>query len=242
MFDHANIGFCRAGKDSDRVAIINMLQHSDGDILEHTSEDWNISLLDALSNPWMDPESVRSEQRSTYLERLKQLGIRFSNDSDWGPPVFRWIVRIIRREVTIEPWNVEFTLQTMLGFGADIDARKFGYSPLHCVFLKELDFSDDTRLNVQCHNLMETAKALLKHGADPFALTDYGHSVLDIAEEDGWTTELHEVLQQTGYDLDEVRYKIDLAQWIFNNPDRESAESTAIDSSQIEPPSTAGLN
>ena len=93
-----------------------------------------------------------------------------------------------------------------------------------------------------CNNLMETAKVLLNQGADLFALTDLGLSVLDITEHFGWTNELYEALQQTVYDLDEVRRKIDLAQWFFFNPDEAFAVSTAIDSSLNKPPTRAGLS
>ncbi|KAL9629294.1 MAG: hypothetical protein Q9204_005354 [Flavoplaca sp. TL-2023a] len=240
LFDHINAGFSVAGKDDDRLAILNMLQHPNGDILEHTSEVWEYVLFQALSRPWIRNESVRSEQRSTYLQRLRQLGIRFSNGK--FEIFFQWIIRIRLHEVTIKPGNLEFMLQTMLEFGADTYARSDGLSLLHFLIYKEPYFSDDTRLKVQRHNLMETAKALLNQGADLFALTDHGLSVLDITEHFGWTNELYEALQQTGYNLDEVKHKIDLAQWIFNNPDQAYAGSTAIDCSGNERPPTAGLS
>ncbi|KAL8880193.1 MAG: hypothetical protein Q9198_002349 [Flavoplaca austrocitrina] len=240
LFDHVNLGFSVAGKDDDRLAILNMLQYSNGDILEHTSEVWEYVLFQALSRPWIRTESVRSEQRSTYLQRLRQLGIRFSNGK--FEIFFQWIIRIRLHEVTIKPGNLEFMLQTMLEFGADTNARSDGLSLLHFLFYKEPYFSDDTRLKVQRHNRMETAKVLLKYGADPVALTDDGISVLDITEYFGWTNKLHKALQQTGYDLDEVRRKIDLAQRIFFNPDQAFGESTAIDSNLNEPPSKVGLS
>ncbi|KAL8977063.1 MAG: hypothetical protein Q9205_007063 [Flavoplaca limonia] len=242
LFDNANIGFGKAGKDGDRPAIIDMLQHSDSDTLEHTSENWEYFLCDALIRPWFCPESVRSEYRSTYLQRLKQLGIRLSKEPHSQPSIFSWIQWICSNDVTMKPGIVEFIFQTMLGFGADTSARTHGLSPLHFVFLVEPDFSDDKRVNVQRHNLMEIIKALLKHGADLFALTHNGHSVLDIAEQYGWAPALYEVLQQTGYDLDEVRLKILLTQLIFLDPDITVAASTAIDSILNEPSSVAGLN
>lgn len=55
MFGHANMGFGKDGQDGDRVAIIDILHHSGCDILEDTSEDWEISLFYALSKPWIDP-------------------------------------------------------------------------------------------------------------------------------------------------------------------------------------------
>ncbi|KAL8779626.1 MAG: hypothetical protein Q9213_006855 [Squamulea squamosa] len=240
LFDHANQGFGRPKIHGDRVAIINMLQHLDGDILEHRSEYY---LFNALSVRSFYSESVRSEHHSAYLQQLKQLGIRFLKDSLLAPPIWLWIMakRVRNVSVTIKPGNIEFVLQTMLEFGADSNARSHGDTPFHLLF-RDNHFGDDTRLNVQRHNLMEIAKALLKHGADPFALNDYGASVLDIAEKYGWTTELDEVLQQTGYDLDEVRLKIFLAKWVFYNPDEALALSTTIDSNLYKPLSRAGLS
>ena len=241
LFNYANIGFSKAGMDGDRPAIINMLQHSDGDLLEDTSENWEVYLFIALSRPWTDPESLRSGRRSTYLQRLKQLGIRFSKEPHSKSPIFLWLEYISREEESIKPGHLDFMLQTMLDFGADCNIRYSALCVLHYVFIGSL-FSDETRLNVQRHNLMETAKALLNQGADLFALTDHGLSVLDITEHFGWTNELYEALQQTGYDLDEVRRKIDLAQWFFFNPDEAFAVSTAIDSSLNKPPTRAGLS
>ncbi|KAL8884191.1 MAG: hypothetical protein Q9215_007709 [Flavoplaca cf. flavocitrina] len=231
LFEHANLSLGRAGKDGDRLAILNMLQNSDGDILEHTPKCQEVSLCYALSRPWIYPESVQSEHSSTYLQWLKQLGLRLSEESQRPPPIFLWIGWVRSRELTMEPENVEFILQTMLEFGADTSARFYGLSPFHYVFLEDSDSRNDTRVDVQRHNRMAIAKALLKHGADLFALSDYGDSVLDLAEERGWTTELCEVLQQTGYDLDEVRLKIFMAKWFFFNPDKAYAMSSTIDSS-----------
>lgn len=152
-----------------------------------------------------------------------------------------WIARIRSHELTLNAGKIEFTLQTMLEFGADIYARLRGEPPLHYAFSQEPDFSDETRLNVQRHNLMETVKTLLKHGADIFALTDDGLSVLDIAKIYGWTTELYEAMQQIGCCLEGIRLKLELAQLIFYNSDGAFVESTAIDSSLNKPPSTAGL-
>ncbi|KAL8856206.1 MAG: hypothetical protein Q9178_007171 [Gyalolechia marmorata] len=210
LFDHLNLGFSKTGKDGDRLAIIKMLQHSDDNILEHVSQDWEAYLFAALSEPWIHPDSVRPEHRSTYLEGLKQLGIRLSNESHLTPPIFTFIDYIRFYEVKIKPGNLEFMLQTVLGFGADSNARFYGNSfslpLLHFVF-RAPGFSYDTRLDVQRHNLMEIAKALLKHGADLFALTDEGFSILEFAEVFGSTPELYEVLQQTGYDLDKAAIK-----------------------------------
>ena len=89
---------------------------------------------------------------------------------------------------------------------------------------------------------METVKALLKHGADIFALTDDGLSVLDYARIYGWTTELYEAMQQTGRCFVGTRLKLELAQSIFYNSDGAFAESTAIDSSPNKLSPIAGLN
>ncbi|KAL8855934.1 MAG: hypothetical protein Q9178_007448 [Gyalolechia marmorata] len=240
LFDHANQGFARAQIHGDWLAIINMLQHSDGDIVEHASLFY---LFNALSLRSFYSKNVRSKYCSAYLQRLKQLGIRFTKDSLWGPPISLWLmtIRIYDVSVTMKPGNIEFILQTMLEFGADSNARFYWDTPFHLLF-RDHHFGDDTRLNVQRHNLMEIAKALLKQGADPFALNDNGASVLDIAENYGWTTELYEVLQQTGHDLDKVRRKIFLAKWFFFNPDHAFAMSTTIDCRLNKPPSREGLS
>ncbi|KAL8977400.1 MAG: hypothetical protein Q9205_006790, partial [Flavoplaca limonia] len=185
-------------------------------------------------------DRVRSGHRSTYVQRLKQLGIRFSKEPDSKSHIFWLLSHIERQEVTIKSEDLEFILQTMLGFGFDSNERFNGCSLLHIILL-EAD-RDDTRLDVQRHNRMAIVKALLNQGADLFALTDNGDSVLDIAGAYGWTTELHEVLQQTGYDLHEVRLETFVAKYIFNNPGQAFAKSTAIDSSLIELSSIAGLS
>ncbi len=192
MFYHAIRSFGTDGKDGDRLAILNMLQHSDGDIFEDTSKFHLFSALSVLS---FRSESLRLDHHSAYFQRLKQLGIRFSEESLWEPPIWMWLTAIPIYDVSVrmKPENIEFLLQTMLGFGADSNARSHGDTPFHLLF-RDPHFDDDTRLNVQRHNLMEIAKALLKHGADLFALTDYGESILNIAEKYGWTTELYEVL------------------------------------------------
>ena len=87
----------------------------------------------------------------------------------------------------------------------------------------------------------EIVIVLLESGTDLLALSDDGVSVFDVAEYYGGTSELALALQETGYDFDEVRHKIRLAQWRLRNPGHSLAESTAVDHSQIEPPSTAGL-
>ncbi|KAI4222605.1 MAG: hypothetical protein LQ349_007599 [Xanthoria aureola] len=85
--------------------------------------------------------------------------------------------------------------------------------------------------------LEERHMTLLEKGADPLALHDSGLSVFNMAEDYGWTSELALALQETGYDLDEVRDKTLLAQWIFLHPGFSVAKSTAVDCSQ----STAGV-
>lgn len=87
----------------------------------------------------------------------------------------------------------------------------------------------------------EIVIVLLESGTDLLALSDDGVSVFDVAEYYGGTSELALALQETGYDFDEVRHKIRLAQWRLRNPGHSLAESTAVDHSQIEPPSKAGL-
>ena len=99
--------------------------------------------------------------------------------------------------------------------------------------------TDDEKSNTTI--MTEIAIVLLESGADLLALRDDGASVFDAAECWGSTSELALALQKTGYDLDEVRQKIRLAQWGFFHPRCSLAKSTAVDRSQIKPPSTAGL-
>ncbi|KAI4263553.1 MAG: hypothetical protein L6R42_001308 [Xanthoria sp. 1 TBL-2021] len=175
---------------------------------------------------------------SPYFQQLKQYNYSLSTLEDHMPAVLIWVSYVQREFVKPSPEGIRSTLQILLGFGADICARLYGVTPLYYLFISQLRLDTNEE---QYENTIEIAIALLENGADLFALNDNGVSVFDIVIGTGWTSELVLVLQRTGYDLDEVRNKIYLAQWAFRNPGHSLAESTALDRAQIEPPSTAGL-
>ena len=174
---------------------------------------------------------------STYTQRLKQLGFRLDTLEDAEPPIFMWMRYLLTSNIRLPLGFIRSTLQILLSLGADIKAQWRGFPLLLHLFAKlGLSDTDDEE-----HNTTMIVIALLENGADPLALSDNGVSVFDVAEYEGLASELALALQRTGYDLGKVRYKTLLAQVIFFDPGVSLAESTAVDHSQIEPPSKAGL-
>lgn len=102
-------------------------------------------------------------------------------------------------------------------------------------------FSPYDRNEAWFYNTLEVATALLKNGADPYALNWYGRSVFDYAEDCDQTPILLQSLERAGYDIEEVQDEIGRRQWCFNNPGHGFAETTALDDAQIAPPSAEGL-
>ncbi|KAI4221469.1 MAG: hypothetical protein LQ349_007834 [Xanthoria aureola] len=155
---------------------------------------------------------------------------------DAVPAIVTWIHDIVTLASPLPLGCMRSTLQILLSLGADINARWLGCPPVIYLFSKHKRIdTDDEESNTTI--VTEFLIALLEKGADPLALLDNGASIFDAAEGSGLTSELALALQKTGYDLDEVRQKIHLAQWSFRNPGHSLAESTAIDRSQ----STAGV-
>ena len=173
----------------------------------------------------------------TYSQRLKQLGFSLDTLGDAEPAIFRWASLLLEELSRSSLGLIRSTLQIVLSFGADINARWCGDPLLICLFLELRRIDEESKTTM----MTEIVIALLESGIDFLALSETGWSVFDAAEYNGWIPELVLALQETGYDFDEVRHKIRLAQWRLRNPGHSLAESTAVDHSQIEPPSKAGL-
>ncbi|KAL8868146.1 MAG: hypothetical protein Q9174_005181 [Haloplaca sp. 1 TL-2023] len=151
--------------------------------------------------------------------------------------------RQVPRNTVLCPEDITSVVEILLALRADVNAQFRGSSPLHDLF-RTLEGDQDSKPLY----LQTTAIVLLNYGADPSALTDNGHSVMDIAEDSGWSPELSEALQKTGYGLQEVKHKIELAKRKFHNPSeafhkpsKGYASSTAIDNTLLVPASQARL-
>ena len=169
----------------------------------------------------------------TYSQRLKQLGFSLDTLGDAEPAIFRWASLLLEELSRSSLGLIRSTLQIVLSFGADINARWCGDPLLICLFLELRRIDEESKMTIVTEILM----ALLESGIDFLALGENGVSVLDAAEYNGWTSELALALQETGYDLDEVERKIRLAQVVFFRPGISFARSTAVDRSR----STAGV-
>lgn len=250
--DHANQGFCLTSPgEGNWVAVIDVLQQVESDTMEATSTSQS-HLINCLNYAetshlihclnFAETSSRKLKRQKTldspYFQQLKHFKYSLDTLQDYRPAVFEWIFQVQLEFVKLSTEAIRSTLQILLGLGADMYARCFGYTPLHYLF--RLDRLLDKNAEPY-RNTIEIATALLENGADLFALDDEGDSVFDAAEFGGKTSELSLALQRAGYDIDEVRYKMYLAQWAFRNPGHGFAESTALDRAQIEPPSTAGL-
>ena len=164
----------------------------------------------------------------TYSQRLKQLGFSLDTLGDAEPAIFRWASLLLEELSRSSLGLIRSTLQIVLSFGADINARWCGDPLLICLFLELRRIDEESKTTIVTEILM----ALLESGIDFLALGENGVSVLDAAEYNGWTSELALALQETGYDLDEVERKIRLAQVVFFRPGFSLARSTALDRSQ----------
>lgn len=109
-----------------------------------------------------------------------------------------------------------------------------GLHPLHGLFLRKWSAE-------QSEGMVEISALLLEYGADPYALTIEGSSVLRVAEHFGWIDEFIKALAIRGIDFDDVVKETEWrewCEWYFKNP---GANSTALDKEVMEGPSTAGL-
>ena len=236
-----NLGIIKASEATSYIAITEKLQQVDSDTLEATSASQYRLIFFIIG---LGIRGIMEERNmsiiSTYTQRLKQLGFSLDSLEAAEPPIFIWMIQLLTDNSRASLGIIRSTLQIVLSFGADINARWLGLPPLIYLFLtyERIDTGNEesnTRI------MTDTVIALLENGVDLLALSDNGLSVFSVAEWEGLTSELALALQETGHDLDDVRQKIDLAQWRFRNPGHSLAESTAVDHSQIEPPSTAGL-
>lgn len=173
---------------------------------------------------------------STHTQRLMQLGYSLGTLEDVMPPIFLWILFTVNEKRRASLKRFRSILEILLNLGADINARWRQYPPLiyffrHYTRLDKGDKASKTR------KVTAIVIALLEKGADPLALHDSGLSVFNMAEDYGWTFELALALQETGYDLDEVRQETELAQLIFFDMGVSLAESTAVDIAHMEEPS-----
>ena len=261
-FDLANLGitFPFSSESSNYLVITETLQQVDSDTLEATSASQNYLVFSIFCAVHVgNREEWGVGIFLTYIQRLKQLGFSLDTLGDAEPAaIFRWVCLLLEKLSRSSLGLIRSTLQILLSFGADINARCCGVPPLVYLFgipecihrvdeeantdAKESDTDDEeSNTTIVTEIATEIAIVLLESGADLLALTDNGASVFDAAECRGSTSELALALQKTGYDLDEVRQKIRLAQWGFFHPRCSLAKSTAVDRSQIKPPSTAGL-
>ncbi|KAL8757874.1 MAG: hypothetical protein Q9199_001902 [Rusavskia elegans] len=238
--DRDTNGFCKTLQgDSNWVGVIEVLQQVDSDTMEATSSSQDY-LIYCITTTQEDSGKLGRPKTldSSYFQQLQQFKYSLDTLEDDWPAVFKWISQVQNVFDNLSLESIRSSLQILLGLGADIDARWIGLPPLHYLF--ELHVRLDTN-EEQYDNMIEVATALLENGADLFALDDKGDSVFDVAELRRRTSELSLALQRAGYDVEEVRHKIYLAQWAFRNPGHSLAESTALDRAQIEPPSTEGL-
>ncbi|KAL8928986.1 MAG: hypothetical protein Q9208_001429 [Pyrenodesmia sp. 3 TL-2023] len=165
--------------------------------------------------------------------------------------VVPWGAEIIEYSKTNNVEGIQYLFER--GLAAPSDRDEHGFTPFMwaayggafeaCQLL--LDEGSDPlaidKKEVWSHNTLEVATALLKNGADPYALNRYGKSLFDGAEDYGQTSILLEALERAGYEINEVQEEIEWRQWCFDNPGHGFAESTAVDGAQIAPPSTEGL-
>ncbi|KAL8902575.1 MAG: hypothetical protein Q9207_004576 [Kuettlingeria erythrocarpa] len=226
--------------DEDYVKVVELLLQAEEDVIEHSMASAHsvFMAIDLLSVQQGELSRRTTFKDSLYLQRLKEMGFTL-NGSDYGSGVlFQWAFHCQTSEnrfssAAIEPW-----LRTLLDLGADICAvDNYGNGLLHDVFLFPQPFSKEAWL----HNTREVLTALMKNGADPFALNYTGRSVFDDAERYDQMPVLMQSLERAGYDVNEVRDEIERRQWCFFNPDHGYAESTAVDDAQIGPPSAEGL-
>ena len=234
----ANLGIFEQLSEARKfLIIIETLQQVDSDTMEATSASQEHFLYFIIHLGVRDNMEERDiDILSTYTQRLKQLGFSLDTLEDAEPAIVRWMRLLLTGNNRPTLGSIRSTLQIVLSLGADINARAIGYPSLIYLIInyRHID-TDDKESNTRF--MTEIIIALLESGSDLLTLSYNGFSVFDVAEYCGRTSELALALQETGYDFDEVKYKIALAQWNFFNPGHSLAESTAVDRSQ----STAGM-
>ena len=175
-------------------------------------------------------EELGPTQYQLWLDRgelLRQLGFQSGNSAI---TYFVYIVMGSSHEFPRE--SVANMLSVLLKLGADINSvDKFGNLPLHWIMYKA-----STEYNTG--NFTGLALALLQYGADPCGLDDRGWSLLDCAERNGLTVKWYEVLEEAGFDIEEVEWEIEKRKWCYKNPGLGFAEK----STAVAAPSTEGLS
>lgn len=173
-----------------------------------------------------------------YIQRVKRSGLWLNDSKSEVKALGYWAFRTQKSDIRFSSSTIKLMLRTLLGLGANLCARDgYGPGPLYGLTYRSSHHCNEALF----HNTLEVATALLKNGADPYALNLKGISVFDIAEDRHQMPILVESLKRAGYGVDEVRDEIERRQWCFFNPDHGYAESTAVDDTQIGPPSAEGL-
>lgn len=131
------------------------------------------------------------------------------------------------------PWpGVYAAIDWLCELGVDANGTSQELRPLRALFSR--GWSEE-----RAERVMELAVLLLAYGADPCALDNSGGSVLNTVAIWGWIDEFTEALSRYDIDLADVVEETHQRQWDFFNP---VAESTAVEDSVQEGPSTKGLS
>lgn len=193
--------------------------------------------------------------KSPYLQRLRESGFTLNDDQSVPIALDWWVRRIQYSSIRWSSVPIETMLRTLLDLGVDMSAADHDSDSLLYHMLirtaherSKLSFHNTLgvaaaydRNETLSYNTLELATALLKNGADPYALNRYGYSIFDNAEHDGHTPILLQSLERAGYNFDEVRDEVRRRQWCFRNPDHGFAESTAVEGAHVGSPSAKGL-
>ncbi|KAI4275289.1 MAG: hypothetical protein L6R35_006280 [Caloplaca aegaea] len=177
--------------------------------------------------------------RPPYLQRLKEFGFKIDGDKSYEVLLYFSYGYIEFASVQYSSEHIEATLRTLVDLGVNfypLGMRK-GMTPLQNVFWK----ATLKLAGVPLPNLDKVVTALLKNGADPYALDQFGYSLFDIAEMSNRTSILLRALERAGYDVDKVQAEIQWRKCCFHNPSHGFAASTAVDSAEIAQPSAKGL-
>ena len=238
VLDWANLGITPTISEAKKyVVITETLQQVNFDTSEATFESQQAFIFSIMEFGMMNNTDERfMSTLSTCTQRLKQMAFSLGTLENAEPPVFDWMRFLGTGYSRPSLGFIRSTLQILLSLGADINARWLGFPPLIYLFWGSVRIDTDNEES-NTTVVTETVIVLLESGADLLALMDDGSSVFDAAEYNGRTSELALALQETGYDLDDVRQKIDLAQFLFFHPGVSLSRSTAVDRSQ----STAGV-
>ncbi|KAL8671388.1 MAG: hypothetical protein Q9168_004120 [Polycauliona sp. 1 TL-2023] len=203
-----------------------------------------VDLLKQADVDSMEPTNLTRNSLAMDIASQASNGNIDDSQND-GIPALYWAIEYsVRRNQRWPPDRIEGILQMFIDLGADINARH-GRSPLlHGLFLERRRHS----IQGEEDNLDVTLTAFLRSGADPHALADNGDSIFDVveslaneSEHFSYATKLTQCLAAAGYDPDQVKAKIDLAQRCLIDPGYGTAESTAVNHTTDKPPSTTGI-